>query len=521
VADEKKPPAYDPDKTVVDVRPQRQPPRQEDSDKTVVAPRRQPPPQDDSDRTVIASRPASPKPPADESERTVVMTRTPAPDAGDRTVVTPTSAVGGAAADRTMLTPRPQTPVAATPSGDFLLVQLTGPRRGERFTLGQDEALIGSGSGAHVQLTGAESVHVKLRRQDDGYDIENVGTPGSVIVHGRKIGRARMKAGDLVKVGEDVLRLVRVGDMFSSEYSEAEFESAGVNRFLDPDYLREHPLVPIAAVLGVVLLVVLFFRPPSFGPRPTTTAQTSEEVRPERAKEVSALLLAGEVLFNENRFVAPSDRPDEENAYAKFNQALALDPGNEKARDWLRKIDAKLAEARKQREEAEKRRQDAENAARDAQRRELAKKVEAILVAGDGLLQAGKVVEPAGDNALVRYREALKVDPHSTEAQERIRRAVYTLVEQGDELRDKKDPWKALELYRKADRAVDHRDPEIAARIDETERNLKAGMASTLTRIVIYRDDNGQLFVLDEIDKVPGRYRDRAIDIQPAPRPQQ
>jgi len=117
----------------------------------------------------------------------------------------------------------------------------------------------------------------------------------------------------------------------------------------------------------------------------------------------------------------------------------------------------------------------------------------------------------------VRYREALKLDAQSEAAQERIHRAVYTLVQQGDAFRDKDDSWRALELYRKADRAMDRKDSDISERVQETERNLKSGMASTQTTIVIYKDDNGRLFVLDEMDKVPARFRDRAVEITPAP----
>jgi hypothetical protein len=507
VAEEKKPPTDDLDKTVIDVRRRESPPAE---DKTVIAPRPTP------------ERPAAPP---DESERTVVMARRSAPaEDMEKTRVAAAPAASGGAGERTMVIPTgaPTSGATAGAADDFFLVLLTGSHRGQRFPMGKGEYSLGSAAGCQISLPTAEPQHAKLTRQDDGYEVVNTGSKGSVIAHGRSVTRTRLKSGELVKVGDLVLRLVRVGDVFSSEYSESEFEAPVAARFLDPEYLREHPA--LIAVIGIVAigLVVFIFRPHSAAPPPMPTGTTDTGAQQaERAKEVGALLLTGEVLFNQGKYVAPPDRPDEDNAYAKFNQALALDPGNAKARDWLKKIDAKLDEARREREEAERRRRAAEEAARQAERRELAKKVEAILAAGDQLLQAGKVVEPAGDNALVRYRSALAVDPESTEAQERIRRAIYTLVEEGDAYRDKKDSWRALELYRKADRAADHKDPEIVARVDETERMLKAGMASTQTRVIIYRDDNGQLYVLDDMDKVPARYRDRAIDIKPSTNPRQ
>jgi Inner membrane component of T3SS, cytoplasmic domain len=503
VADEKKPPAFDPDKTVVDVR-RPQPPREDE--RTIVAPRSgaeapPPPPEESADRTVVMSRrPAA----AEDADRTRVATRPPASTGG--------------AADRTMVTPVGAPAPAATAGAGFFLVVLSDPQRGQRFSLGPGEVSIGSDPSCQIRLATAEPKQAKLRREGDGYELECTGSSGSVITHGRAVTKGKLRPGDLIKVGGHVLRFVRVGDVFSSEYSEAEFESEGVGRFLDPDYLRERPLMTAVVAAAIVAIVVVVFWPKSSTPPPPPIGETSNKSA-DHAQEVSALLLSGEVLFNQGKYVAPPDRPEEDNAYTQFNQALALDPGNEKVRDWLKRIDGKLDEARRQRQEEERRRQEAVAAAQAKARAELAKKVEAVLAGGDQLFEAGKVVEPAGDNALVRYRSALKLDPESVEAQARIRRAIYTMVDQGDKYRDQRDTWRALEQYRKADRAAEHKDPEITARLEETERVLKSGMAGTLTRIVMYKDDAGQLYVLDEMDKVPARYRDRAVEISPKANP--
>jgi hypothetical protein len=43
-------------------------------------------------------------------------------------------------------------------------------------------------------------------------------------------------------------------------------------------------------------------------------------------------------------------------------------------------------------------------------------------------------------------------------------------------------------------------------------------MAGSDTLLIIYKDDNGRTVVLDDMDKVPARYRDRALTVQPIQR---
>ena len=42
-------------------------------------------------------------------------------------------------------------------------------------------------------------------------------------------------------------------------------------------------------------------------------------------------------------------------------------------------------------------------------------------------------------------------------------------------------------------------------------------MAGTDSQLIIYKDDNGRTVVLDDMDKVPSKYRDRALTVQPQP----
>src|SRR2546421_506711 len=282
-----------------------------------------------------------------------------------------------------------------------------------------------------VQFPGIESLHAKLLRQPDGgYELHNVGTQGSVVMSGgRKPTRAKLKSGDLIKVGDVVLRYVQAGEVFSSDFNDAEF-NAGIGNLFAPEnrlYL---------ALGAAVLLVAIVLLWPSGGGKTVLVQKSDTSAGDKRRKEeVNALLQSGEVLFNAGKLISPADQPDADSAFAKFNEALAL-------------------------------------------------------------------------------------DPESALAQARVQKAVGYYVQKGDDLRDKNELWPALENYRKASRATDGRDEEVEKRMHDLEGQLKAGMAGTNVKLVIYKDDKGQLFVLDDMDKVPARYKDRALEVNPAqPKP--
>lgn len=501
--EEKKPPAFDPDKTMVEMRrPPQKSTEPADSDRTIVTPSRpQPPPAaGDAAKNPVASRPPAAPP---EADRTVVTPARGAPPEAERTMMMPASAAGA---------PRP-----VVPSGpaDVQIVALSGPQRGKQFPIHGDGAVIGSNPTCNVVVPGLESLHARISKREDGWEIQNLGSPGSLIAGRRVAARAALASNDLLKIGEVVFRFVQIGEMFSAEYDESDLRAAGIGALLNPQAFKENPIYLVVAALVVVLLAVLLW--PSQLKKVAVKAAGPSSSEQARQKEVEGLLAAGEVLFNSGKLVAPADQPDAENAYGKFNDVLALDPGNDTAKSWLKKIDAELDKTRRARDEAEKQRLAEERARKERQRQELEKKVSLIVAEGDEYFDKGQVTEPVGTNALAKYREALKVDPESPLAQARVQRAVYYYVQKGDDLRDRGDSWAALENYRKASRATQGRDDEVEKRVAEVEGQLRSGMSGTNVKLVIYKDDRGQLFVLDDMDKVPARYRDRAVEVNPAP----
>jgi tetratricopeptide (TPR) repeat protein len=465
----------------------------------------------------MPTKPAAP-PVADDDARTVVLSvpkAGSAPAEADRTIVGPAAGREPSEAERTVIRPVTPTAAAAAPTGpaDHELVALSGTQRGRHYPIVGAEALVGSNPTCNIVIPGLEGVHAKVSKRDGGYEIQNLGAAGSLIAGKRRATTATLRSGDLLKLGDTVLRFAQIGEMFSSHYSEADLQSSGLGAVLSPQVLKENRLYLIFGSVVVLLLLALLW--PSQTKR-VVVQQKQSSGDEGRQKEVEGLLASGEVLFNTGKLVAPPDQPDADNAYAKFNDVLALDPGNEKAKDWLKKIDAELDKARRARDEEQKRKQAEDQARRDRQRADLDRKVNAIIEEGDEYFGKGEVTEPVGTNALAKYREALKVDPESTIAQQRVQKAAYYYVQKGDELRDK-DDWSALEDYRKAERATDGKDEEIERRVHELEAKLKSGFAGTNVRLVIYRDDRGQQVVLDDLDKVPARYKDRALVVDPLP----
>ncbi len=489
MTDEKKPPAFDPDKTMVERRSE--PPSRADTSEKPAAgqatrPVAAPPPATDSDRTMISVAPVPPS------------ARKAAPDM-DRTMV------GGIA-------PSAPTALSGGPA-NFELVGLSGTARGRKFGLRGTQNLVGSNATCQVVIPGIESVHAKFQETADGAEMQNLGTEGSIIVGGRRSARATLKSGDLLKIGDVVLRFVRTGDVFSSDYSEEELVASGLGKFLHPDVLKQN--WRYLAIGGLVVLFVAVIWPVAQQTRTVKATNEPSATEIAKARQVDSLLQLGETLFNAGKYVARPDQADGDNAYSKFNEVLSLDPGNARARQWLTQIDKKLEEEKSNREQQEKAKLAAAQEARERQRKALEGRVKELIEQGDQLYAAGQIAEPAGRNALVFYREALKVDDQSILAKAAISKAIQYYIDNGDRLREAGDSWKALDQYRKGSRASGGQDQEIEARVRETEVQLRSGMAATDAFLVMYRDDRGQVVVLDDLEKVPARYRDRAVEIRP------
>ena len=167
-------------------------------------------------------------------------------------------------------------------AGRFVIFHLSGMRRGRFEALTGDRLRIGTAPDAEIRLPTEEPQvaghHATLHRRPDGWELATVG-PRGVWVNGERVERARLRAGDLIEVGQagPVLRLrhypagskaykspaeafgdcvVTVANLEGSALSRALAFATGVPRELATQTsLRFRALVLLAiAILGVLLV---------------------------------------------------------------------------------------------------------------------------------------------------------------------------------------------------------------------------------------------------------------------------
>ena len=132
-----------------------------------------------------------------------------------------------------------QAPTDAT----FVLVHLSGTRRGTTERLQGDELRIGSGAAAEIQALGSEdagsqSIHATLRRRGGSYEVAAAADRG-VWVNGEHVDRLVLASGDVIELAREgpVLRFRRypaghaaaksVGEAFSDCLDCARYEPGG------------------------------------------------------------------------------------------------------------------------------------------------------------------------------------------------------------------------------------------------------------------------------------------------------
>jgi hypothetical protein len=88
------------------------------------------------------------------------------------------------------------------------LKMLTGPLAGKEFVLFKNPTVIGSSPKADVYLfkdPDVEPVHARVHQVAESYEVEDAAGTGQLFLNGRPVRRARLEAGDQVRLGKTIL----------------------------------------------------------------------------------------------------------------------------------------------------------------------------------------------------------------------------------------------------------------------------------------------------------------------------
>jgi len=97
-----------------------------------------------------------------------------------------------------------QAAVAALPPTSALLIVQRGPSAGARFLLDAERTVAGRSPEADIFLDDVtvSRKHVEFVREEDGFDVRDVGSLNGTYINKDRIERAHLKSGDEVQIGK-------------------------------------------------------------------------------------------------------------------------------------------------------------------------------------------------------------------------------------------------------------------------------------------------------------------------------
>ncbi len=287
------------------------------------------------------------------------------------------------AQDKTVFRPRP----TFQGQGPNALEVFEGPGQGLIHRFG-DTLRIGRAEHCDLVLL-APSIsreHGLVSRSRRGWEAKSLNERNPLTLNGQPIRTAPVKTGDVLGVGPARLRLAL----------EAGVAKAGRRIELPAALKNRKILLGIGAGVFLVFVLGLFLSGPE---KKTGDAVLQEARQKERAmdeaeveRKISTLLVQGQKL---------SDQGEWDQALARFQAVLDIQPGQADASRAVAELGGKIAE------------REATTRERDRQTAELHKKVVGIIMEGDRLLAQGKF-----DEAATAVGKALKVSPDDREAQD-------------------------------------------------------------------------------------------------------
>jgi two-component system, cell cycle response regulator len=132
-------------------------------------------------------------------------------------------------------------PKQQSPARRAYLTVIAGNRAGEMFKLEGEEIILGRGpqSGVHLDSDGVSRKHARVVRQGDDFLIEDLKSTNGTWVEDRRITFHKLKDGDRVQVGTEVIVRFNYHDEMEAQLQQQLYESA-VRDPLTRAYNRKH-----------------------------------------------------------------------------------------------------------------------------------------------------------------------------------------------------------------------------------------------------------------------------------------
>jgi pSer/pThr/pTyr-binding forkhead associated (FHA) protein len=154
--------------------------------------------------------------------------------------------------------PEPVPAASRRPAVPARLVMLTQPSPGAEFALPVDrDARLGRSEEVDCPINhrSVSREHAQIRRDADGYVIEDLGSANGVTVNGRAVKDKPLRSGDIIELGQVVFRYVGPGEHYFFDPGEATRFRGGSRSKSSANLRMGLVLGGVAAAAGVILFV--------------------------------------------------------------------------------------------------------------------------------------------------------------------------------------------------------------------------------------------------------------------------
>jgi pSer/pThr/pTyr-binding forkhead associated (FHA) protein len=154
--------------------------------------------------------------------------------------------------------PEPMPAASRRPAVPARLVMLTQPSPGAEFALPVDrDARLGRSEEVDCPINhrSVSREHAQIRRDADGYVIEDLGSANGVTVNGRAVKDKPLRSGDIIELGQVVFRYVGPGEHYFFDPGEATRFRGGSRSKSSANLRMGLVLGGVAVAAGVILFV--------------------------------------------------------------------------------------------------------------------------------------------------------------------------------------------------------------------------------------------------------------------------